>query len=270
MSRIAKVFDKPGKTAFIGFTVGGDPDKDACIRIAKALIDGGTDILELGIPFSDPVADGPTIQRADDRALAAGTTPSAIFEIVKKIRKYSDVPLVFLTYYNIVYRRGIEKFYREAHEAGVDGILIADIPVEESDEVMEIAAQYGIDQIFLITQTTSDERIKKIVAHARGYLYLVSVLGVTGVRDQVSSGAIDLLRRVRKHTDLPLALGFGISTPEHAKTCTAAGADGVIVGSAIVDIIERNLGNPGAMERELREFVSRMKNATKKTSHRNK
>jgi tryptophan synthase alpha chain len=261
MSRISKVFEQRGTTAFIGFTVGGDPDAEISFRIARALIDGGTDILEIGIPFSDPVADGPTIQRADDRARAAGTTPTSIFTLVRKIREYSEVPIVFLTYYNIVFRRGIERFYEEARDAGVDGILIADMPVEESGEVTGIAARYGIDPIFLITRTTGEERIAKIAGKARGYLYLVSVLGVTGVRDKVPEEALDLLRRVRTHTDLPLALGFGISTPDHARTCAAAGADGIIVGSAIVDIIEKNLTDPDAMEKQLREYVSGMKAA---------
>jgi tryptophan synthase alpha chain len=261
MSRIQKVFERRGTTAFIGFTVGGDPDAETSFRIARALIDGGTDILEIGIPFSDPVADGPTIQRADDRARAAGTTPTTIFALVKKIREYSEVPIVFLTYYNIVYRRGIERFYQEAKEAGVDGILIADMPVEESEEVTGIAARYGIDPIFLITRTTDEGRIAKIAGKARGYLYLVSVLGVTGVRDKVPEEALDLLRQVRRHTDLPLALGFGISTPDHARTCAAAGADGIIVGSAIVDIIEKNLKDPRAMEKQLRDYVSGMKAA---------
>ncbi|MGA2917892.1 tryptophan synthase subunit alpha [Methanoregula sp.] len=261
MSRIQTVFEQPGTTAFIGFTVGGDPDAETSFRIARALIDGGTDILEIGIPFSDPVADGPTIQRADDRARAAGTTPTTIFALVKKIREYSEVPIVFLTYYNIVYRRGIERFYQEAKEAGVDGILIADMPVEESEEVTGIAARYGIDPIFLITRTTDEERIAKIAGKAGGYLYLVSVLGVTGVRDTVPEEALDLLRRVRTHTDLPLALGFGISTPDHARTCAAAGAEGIIVGSAIVDIVERNLKDPSTMERQLRDYVSGMKAA---------
>ncbi|MDO9549529.1 MAG: tryptophan synthase subunit alpha [Methanoregula sp.] len=247
------------KPAFIGFTVAGDPDKVTSIRIARALIAGGTDILELGVPFSDPVADGPTIQKADERALAAGTTPDTVFEIVREIRKESKVPIVFLTYYNIVHRRGIERFYREAHDAGVDGILIADMPVEESEEVCTVAARYGIDPIFLITQTTSEERIKKIAAKARGYLYLVAVLGVTGVRDRVSDGAIDLLHRVRQHTNLPLALGFGISTPAHAKTCSRAEADGVIVGSAIVEIVERNLSDNDTMVLELQDYVWSMK-----------
>ena len=261
MGRIESVFEKKGRTAFIGFTVAGDPNAATSLRIAKALIDGGTDILELGVPFSDPVADGPTIQRADDRALAAGTTPDTIFRLVKEIRVYSDVPIVFLTYYNIVHKRGIERFYREAREAGVDGILVADMPVEESGEVTAVATRYEIDPIFLITRTTSDERIRKIAAPARGYLYLVSVLGVTGVRSEVSSEAIDLLLRVRRHTNLPLALGFGISTPAHAATCAAAGADGVIVGSAIVEIIGQHLDVPVLMEQNLKDYVVQMKQA---------
>lgn len=260
MGRIEQAFTVGKLPLFIGFTVAGDPDKTTCVRIARALIAGGSDILELGIPFSDPVADGPTIQKADERALFAGTTPGSVFEIVREIRKESDIPIVFLTYYNIIYRRGIEKFYQEAEESGVDGVLIADMPVEESDEVCEASRRHNIDPIFLITQTTSDERVKKIAERAGGYLYLVTVLGVTGVRENVSSGAIELLDRVRKQTDLPLALGFGISLPEHAKTCAGAGADGIIVGSAIVDIVERNSGDPDAMERDLKAYVIQMKN----------
>jgi len=261
MGRIAETFRTLKGPAFIGFMVAGDPDSETCIRAANALIEAGTDILELGIPFSDPVADGPVIQKADERSLAAGTTTEKVFAIVRELRKTSTVPIIFLTYYNTVYHRGVDRFYREAHAAGVDGILVADMPVEESDEVFEAAIRYDIDPIFLITQTTSDDRIRQIVARSRGYLYLVAVLGVTGVRDAVSSGAIELLQRVRNHTSLPLALGFGISTPAHAKICATAGADGIIVGSAIVRIVEDNLGKPDQMETELREYVSRMKKA---------
>jgi len=261
MGRIDAVFIGRKKPAFIGFTVAGDPDKETCIRAAIALIDGGTDILELGVPFSDPVADGPTIQKADERSLVAGTTMDTVFDIVRELRKKTNVPIVFLAYYNMIYHRGIDRFYQEAHAAGVDGILIADMPVEESDDVYETALRYGIDPIFLVTRTTSDERIKKIVARAHGYLYLVAVLGVTGVRDTVSSGAIELLQRVRKQTTVPLALGFGISTPDQAKTCAEAGADGVIVGSAIVDIVGKNPGNPDTMERDLKTYVIQMKKA---------
>jgi tryptophan synthase alpha chain len=261
MGRIEKAFSKRKKPLFIGFTVAGYPDKLTCIRIARALISGGTDILELGLPFSDPVADGPTIQKADERALAAGTTPDAVFDIVKEIRNESDVPIVFLTYFNIIYRRGVERFYREAHDAGVDGILIADMPVEESEEICRVASRNGIAPVFLIAQTTSDKRIKKIVAKASGYVYLVAVMGVTGVRDQVSDEAIDLLNRVRRLTSLPLALGFGISTPVQAQTCARAGTDGVIVGSAIVEIIERNLKDQDTMMHQLKDYVSSMKKA---------
>jgi tryptophan synthase alpha chain len=261
MGRIETVFAHLKRPAFIGFTVAGDPDKETCVRAALALIEGGTDILELGVPFSDPVADGPTIQKADERALAAGTTVDTVFEIVRELRKKTDVPIVFLAYYNMIYHRGVDRFYREAREAGVDGILIADMPVEEAGEVYATALRNGIAPIFLITQTTSGDRIKKIAARAHGYLYLVAVLGVTGVRDTVSSGAIDLLQKVRKQTKIPLALGFGISTPEHAKICSEAGADGVIVGSAIVDIVGRNEGAPDRMERDLKAYVMQMKKA---------
>jgi len=261
MGRIEVVFSRLKKPALIGFIVAGDPRRETCIRAATAIIEGGVDIFELGIPFSDPVADGPTIQKADERAIAAGTKVDTVFEIVRELRKKTDIPIVFLAYYNMVYHRGVDRFYKEAHEAGVDGILIADMPVEESDDVYETALHYGIDPIFLITQTTSDERIKKIAARAHGYLYLVAVLGVTGVRDTVSSGALELLQRVRNHTTLPLALGFGIATPDHAKTCAEAGADGVIVGSAIVEIIGKNLGNPDKMERDLKTYVKQMKKA---------
>jgi tryptophan synthase alpha chain len=261
MGGIEKAFATMKKPVFIGFIVAGDPDKGTCIRIARALIAGGTDILELGMPFSDSVADGPTIQKADERALAAGTTPDTVFDIIREIRKESDVPIVFLTYYNIVHHLGIERFYRDAHDAGVDGILIADMPVEESEEICAVASRYRIDPIFLVAQTTSDNRMKKIIAKARGYLYLIAAFGVTGVRDQISEDAIDLLHRVRRHTALPLALGFGISTPSHARICASAGADGIIVGSAIVEIVERNLQDTDVMERELREYVSAMKEA---------
>lgn len=261
MSRIAGAFTGRKSPAFIGFIVAGDPDPTTSLRAAKALIDGGTDILELGVPFSDPVADGPVIQKADERALKAGTTPIVVFDIVRQVRTFSNVPVVLLTYCNLVLRRGIDRFYREAAEAGVDGILIADMPFEESDEVTGIAARHGIDPIFLVAQTTSNQRIRAIASRAGGYLYLVSVLGVTGARENVDAGSIELLRRVRQHTTLPIAPGFGISAPEHVRTYADAGADGVIVGSAIVRIVEEYKDKPDMMERELQSYVQRMKRA---------
>lgn len=260
-SRIGTVFSGRKSPAFIGFAVAGDPDPATSLRVAQALIDGGTNILELGVPFSDPVADGPVIQGADERALVAGTNPEVVFNLVRKVREYSQVPVVLLTYYNMVYRRGTARFYREAKEAGADGILIADMPVEESDEVTGIAEQYGIDPIFLVAQTTSDDRIRAIASRAKGYLYLVSVLGVTGARDHVDGGAIEFLHRVRRHTALPIAPGFGISAPDHARTFAEAGADAVIVGSAIVRIVEQNRDRPDRMEQELKAYVARMREA---------
>lgn len=259
MSRIADAFTGRKSPAFIGFIVAGDPDKETSLRAARALIDGGTDILEFGVPFSDPVADGLVIQKADERALKAGTNPTIVFDIVRRVRTFSDIPVVLLSYYNSILHRGIDRFYREAAEAGVNGILVADMPFEESDEVTEVAAQYGIDPIFLIAQTTSDQRIRAIASRAGGYLYLVSVLGVTGARTTVDAGAIELLHRVRRHTDLPIAPGFGISAPEHIRTYTDVGADGVIVGSAIVRIVEEFKDKPDMMERELKSYVQRMK-----------
>lgn len=261
MERIAGVFTNRTAPALIGFTVAGDPDKKTSIRIARALIGAGTDILELGVPFSDPVADGPVIQRAGERALAAGTTPDTVFALVRELRSQSEVPIVLLTYFNTVYRRGIETFYRDAAGAGVDGILIADMPVEESAEVLKAATKNRIAPIFLVTRTTSDERLAKIAKKGRGFLYLVSVLGVTGVRTRIPQEAFDLVRRTKAITDLPVALGFGISTPEQVRACAANGADGVIVGSAIVDIIERTVKNPDVMESELAGYISLLKQA---------
>jgi tryptophan synthase alpha chain len=261
MGQIANMFNGRRSTALICFTVAGDPDMSTSVRIARTLINAGADILELGVPFSDPVADGPTIQRADIRSLAAGTTPDTVFAIVRELREQSGVPIVLLAYFNTVFRRGIGQFYRDARAAGVDGILIADMPVEESGEVLEAARSNAIDQILLVAQTTSDGRLEKIAKKARGFLYLVSVLGVTGARSSVPQGAFDLVRRVKAVTDLPVALGFGISTPDQVASCASHGADGVIVGSAIVDIIERTIGNPDAVEHELAGFITRMKQA---------
>jgi tryptophan synthase alpha chain len=247
--------------AFVGFTVAGDPDPGASARIARQLVASGVDILELGMPFSDPIADGPTIQRADLRALSAGATPDTLFAIARDIRSFSDIPLIVLTHFNQVYVRGAATFYRDAHEAGIDGILIVDLPVEESDEIVEIAQASGICQIFLISSTTADDRLDTILARGSGFLYLVSSLGVTGVREEISGEALDLIRRVKARTDLPCAIGFGISKPDHVTSARSAGADAVIVGSAIVDIVERHRGDEGIMKRVLDSYISMMRGA---------
>ncbi|MDD4126205.1 MAG: tryptophan synthase subunit alpha [Methanomicrobium sp.] len=266
--RLSAAFEKPG---FVAYTVAGDPSAAESIEIAKALIDGGCDVLELGVPFSDPVADGGVIQAADTRAIDAGITTDGVFSIVKEIRKYSDVPIVFLVYCNIVFQRGIDRFYNEAKDAGVDGILIVDMPPEEAGNAFSASQKTGIAQIFLVTQTTSDERLYGIVEMASGFIYLVSTLGVTGKRAEVSKEAYSLLKRVKEKAagakkSIPVAVGFGISEPRHAREIIENGADGVIVGSAIVSVIEKNLKSRDKICGELTEYVRSMKDAVKDAS----
>lgn len=255
MSRISDFFKNRSRPAFIAYIVAGDPDEETSVALARQLIENGADILELGLAFSDPVADGPTIQRAGGRALAAGATPDQLFAIIRKIRAFSQVPIVIMSYYNPVYRRGVSRFYDEARSAGADGILVVDLPHEEAGEAIAVAKRTGLDQVFLVAPTTSESRIREIAQVGTGYLYLVSLLGVTGARQRVSQDVPALIAKVRKHSSLPLCIGFGISRPEHAKAVARAGADGVIIGSAIVDIIEKNLAGREAMLRAAGEFA---------------
>ncbi|MCK5040208.1 MAG: tryptophan synthase subunit alpha [Candidatus Aenigmarchaeota archaeon] len=258
MSRIAEVFAK--KKAFIPFTVVGDPDYETSKKIIKTMIDSGADMLELGFAFSDPVADGPTIQFADNRALDSGMKVDSAFRLIKEIRRdYSDIPIGLLVYANLVYNRGIDKFYSDAHDAGIDAVLVADIPYEEAKEYVEAADRNDVAPVFIVAQTTTDERFSRILKIAKGYIYLVSVLGVTGARGKVEEGTLELVKKVKLQTDLPVAVGFGISSKEQAKEIISAGADGVIVGSAIVKIIERNLDDVDGMLREIGGFVGEMK-----------
>ena len=222
-------------------------------------MDGGADILEIGMPFSDPVADGPVIQRAHTRALEGGMTVDRYFDTVRKIRQFSEIPLVLMVYCNTVHRRGVERFYREAREAGADGILVVDMPPEEGERALAAARDNNLDQIFLVAPSTSDERLDLVARSGSGFLYLASLLGVTGARNRLSGEASRLVGRVRPHTGLPLAVGFGISRPEHAKALAEAGADGVIVGSAIVDLAETHAGDSDRMAGEIREFVAGMR-----------
>jgi tryptophan synthase alpha chain len=237
MSRIDTAF-KNGK-AFIAFLTGGDPsvecDKEIILEASRA----GADIIEIGIPFSDPIAEGPVIQEANVRALSGGANIEKIFGLVESVRKESEVPLVFLTYLNPVFHYGYDKFFTRCHDAGLDGIIIPDLPFEEQAEVRVPAAAHGIDLISLIAPTATDagdDRIKKIAKNAVGFLYIVSSLGVTGVRSEIKTDLRAIINTVREHTKTPCAVGFGINTPEQAKEI-AQYADGVIVGSAIVKII---------------------------------
>lgn len=268
MSRIGAKFEElgsKGEGALISFVTAGDPNPELTPRIVQALAKYA-DIVELGIPFSDPIADGPTIQGATDRALKAGTTPESVRKIIRQIRRTSDVPLVVLTYYNIVFKRGVDKFLRDFTAAGMDGIIIPDLPVEEAGEVLRATKKYGADLILLVAPTTTPERLKRICDVSSGFLYVVSLLGVTGARKRLSGLVKPLIADVRKTSRVPIAVGFGISKPEHVKEVIEAGADGVIVGSAFVNLIAKNLGDRQRMLRELDQFGKTLKAATRLTS----
>jgi len=224
-----------GHSLFIPFAVIGDPDPKKSIGVIRTLIEHGADALELGFPFSDPPADGPVIQQADARALQAGTRVDDCFRIIKEIRKTTDMPIGILIYFNLVLQRGIDKFYRDCEEAGVTSVLVADLPLEHADEILESAKKHGVAPVFMVSELTTPERYTKIAAIAEGYLYVVSYLGVTGVENSVLESKIrETLQNARQFTDLPLCVGFGINSPEQARAAVKAGADGVIVGSRIV------------------------------------
>jgi tryptophan synthase alpha chain len=267
MSEIEKVFRKlktQGNGALIGYVTGGDPEPKCTSLIAEALINGGVDILELGIPFSDPIADGPTIQAASVRALKAGTTPTMVLGMAREIRRKHSVPVVILTYYNPVFRMGLEKFFRLAKNCMVDGLVVPDLPVEEAEDYKKAAETYGIDTIFLAAPSTSTQRLCKIVRCTSGFLYLVSHFGVTGEKATVEASTIQLIKRVLPYTRgrVPLAVGFGVSKPEHARCIIENGADGVIVGSAFVSVIQRNQKNASRMLEEIEETARKLKAAT--------
>lgn len=250
--------------AFVPFVVAGDPDFDTSLEIVKELVENGADALEIGFAFSDPIADGPTVQDADVRALNSGMTTDKGFEFIRKIREFTSIPIGLLVYYNLIYKRGIDLFYKQAYENGVNAILSADLPPEEAENAVKSANKYGINQIFLAAHTTTNERLKTISQFSSGFTYLVSVMGVTGARSEVKNSTVDLIKRVRVHNDLPLMVGFGISKPSHVKEVIGAGAEGVIVGSAIIDIIAQNLAQKEKMIQELGDYTRKLKEATKK------
>jgi tryptophan synthase alpha chain len=269
VSRIAEKFEElrnRGEGALIAFVTAGDPTADTTPRIAKALEDAGADMIELGLPFSDPIADGPTIQAAAERALKSGMNPDVYFAMVKKIRRSIKVPLICLTYFNPVLKRGVGRFMKDCSDSGIDGVIIPDLPVEEAKDVMKKADENDVDVIFLAAPTTTEERMKKILDSTHGFVYLVSLLGVTGARKELSRAVKDTINRARNAAkkNVPIAVGFGISSPEHVREVIAAGADGAIVGSAIVDIIAKNIGDEEKMLQDIRGFVAQLKEACPK------
>lgn len=251
--------------ALVGYITLGDPDVKTSEKIASSLLEN-CDLLELGIPFSDPIADGPTIQGAIERALEAGMNTDIAFETVEKLRKRGEEkPLVFMTYYNIVLQYGEERFVKRCRESGVDGVLVSDLPLEEASSFMEHCKKNKIDPIFLISPNTPEERIKKIAANGKGFLYLVSVLGVTGARERVQEATLEKIKQVKGLIGgLPLCVGFGISKKEHVEAVIGAGADGAVVGSAFVRIIEKK--REDACE-DLRKLSGELKEETQRGKH---
>jgi tryptophan synthase alpha chain len=265
MNTITKAFQKAkakGNGALIGYIMAGDPNPEFTSKIADALISAGVDILELGLPFSDPIADGPTIQAASVRALAAGTTPQKVLETAKQIKQKHDIPTVVMTYYNPMFRIGLDRFCRLAKECMVDGFIVPDLPVEEACDYKKAAKAQGLDTIFLAAPSTTNERLIKIIEASSGFLYLVSHYGVTGAKTTIEDSTVQLIKRVQPFTagKIPLAVGFGISTPEHVKRVISAGADAAIVGSVFINIIQKN---SAIMLKELQATAEELKTAAK-------
>jgi tryptophan synthase alpha chain len=241
---------KKKEGALIAYICAGDPTPSATKEYVTALVRGGADIIELGLPFSDPTADGPTIQAGIERSLNGGMTPDIYFRTVASLKMH--IPLVVMTYYNIIFKRGLEKFVKDCAASGISGIIAPDLPPEESGELAELCKKHDIDLIFLVAPTTTDERLKRILAEGKGFIYLVARLGVTGARSDVALSTRDLIKRVK--TTTPKAVGFGISNGKQAAEIIHAGADGVIVGSAFVDIIASGTDVPARLEALAREL----------------
>ena len=254
MSNIKTAFQN-GK-AFIPFITCGDPDLETTAKVIRAAVENGADLIELGIPFSDPTAEGPVIQGANIRALAGGITTDKIFDFVAEIRKDVKIPMVFMTYANVVFSYDAERFMARCCETGIGGIILPDLPFEEKDEFYAVAKQYGVDIISLIAPTSAN-RIAMIAKEADGFIYIVSSLGVTGTRSEITTNIDEIVKVVRENTSVPCAVGFGISTPEQAKEMAAA-SDGAIVGSAIIKLLEK-YGKDAAPY--VGEFVKSMKDA---------
>lgn len=251
--------------AFVPFVTLGDPSPEQSLKIIDTLIEAGADALELGIPFSDPLADGPTIQNATLRAFAAGVTPSQCFEMLAAIRqKHPTIPIGLLMYANLVFSRGIDEFYAQCEKAGVDSVLVADVPVEESAPFRQAALRHNVAPIFICPPNADDELLRQIASHGRGYTYLLSRAGVTGAENRAALPLHHLVEKLTEYNAAPPLQGFGISAPEQVTAAIDAGAAGAISGSAIVKIIEKNVDKPAVMLDELGAFVRAMKAGTRR------
>lgn len=254
MNKIQNAFEN--KKAFIGFLTAGDPTFDDSFNNIMAMVNGGADLIEIGIPFSDPIAEGPVIQEANVRALSKGMTTDRAFELAQKVRQNTDIPICFMTYLNPVFKYGYDKFFARCKEIGVDGLICPDMPYEEKHEAADAAKNYDIAVVSLIAPT-SEERIKMIAGEAEGFIYIVSSMGVTGVRSEIKTNLAPIMDAVKKYAKVPAAIGFGISTPEQAKHMSEL-ADGVIVGSAIVKLVAK-YGSDAPQY--IQDYVKSMKDA---------
>lgn len=263
MNRIDEKFKflrKNGRKAFIAYITAGDPDLSVTARLIRTLEESGVDIIELGIPFSDPIADGPTIQAASQRALSGKVNPAKIFKMVHSVRKSVNVPIVFMTYYNPVFKYGVERFFGDCAKNGVDGIIIPDLPHEEARGLARLGKDHRIAVIFLVAPTSNAERIKRIIADSTGFIYYVSLTGVTGARKAIPQETMARIRSIKSRTNKPVCVGFGISGAASAKKAAAV-SDGVIVGSAIINIIAANLGNKKRLISKVARFSRGLANA---------
>jgi tryptophan synthase alpha chain len=256
LSRIASVFARAKHTALIPYLTVGYPAVETTLKAVPLFASDGCDIIELGIPFSDPLADGVTIQQASYEALRQGVTISVCFEVARELRRQVKIPLVFMTYYNPVLRFGLEQFCSRCAEVEIDGLIVPDLPPEEGEELEESAKRHGLDLIYLLSPASTEERIRLVTSRSSGFIYLVSLTGVTGARDRLPDGLESFVASVKKRTEKPLCVGFGVSTPEQARR-VARVADGVIVGSRIIQLIDKDksLKNACSFVRSLREAL---------------
>jgi len=266
-SRIDQTFARTranNEGALVAFITAGDPSIEGASNLIATIAEAGADVIEVGIPYSDPLADGPVIQASSQRALDRGMTPPKTFEIVRQARKLTDVPIVLMTSYNLVLQCGLDAFARDAANAGADGAILTDLPPEEAAPWLAAAHDHGIDTVFLIAPTSTEERIKLITEQTSGFVYCVSRTGVTGANKEMSSDLLDLLNRARTHTSKPLAVGFGISTPEHVAEVVAI-SDGAVIGSALVELLHKNAESADG-DKILRETITAWKAATRRNA----
>ena len=249
-----------GRKSLIIYITAGDPDLKVTEELVYSMAEAGADVVELGIPFSDPLADGPTIQQASQRALKGKVTISKILSTIERIRKKSSVPIALMTYYNPIFYYGLDRFVADSKKIGVDGLIVPDLPLEESKELRAITERFGIELIPFITPTTTSERIEAITKVAQGFIYCVSVTGVTGIRENLSLDVAEMIRKIRPYTDVPLAIGFGISNTKQAKEMIKY-SDAIIVGSAVIKIIENYQNDLATMLSQVKDFVRSLKKA---------